>query len=96
MAIFSTFSFLQDNMELANYTKMDELTPTGSMVLQMARLLPKFPDSHYIICMDNYFTSVPLFSLLCIENIGAVGTTRPSSIDFPALLVFYAKIGLPS
>jgi hypothetical protein len=67
--------------------KVDELTPTGSMVLQMARLLPKFPNSHYIIYLDNYFTSIPLFSMLRKENIGAAGTTRPSGIDFPALLI---------
>ena len=36
--------------------------------------------------MDNYFTSIPLFSILRKENISAAGTTRPSSMDFPALL----------
>ena len=44
--------------------KVDELTPTGSIVLQMAQLLPKFPDSYFVIYMDNYFTSIPLFSML--------------------------------
>ena len=71
--------------------KVDELTPTGSMVLQMARLLPKFPNSHYVIYMDNYFTSIPLFSMLRKENIGAVGTTRPLGIDFLALLIVLRK-----
>ena len=66
--------------------KVNELTPTGSMVLQMARLLPKIEDTHFVIYMDNYFTSIPLFSMLRKENIGAAGTTRPSSMDFPALL----------
>ena len=44
--------------------KVDELTPTGSMVLQMAQLLPKVSNSHSVIYMDNYFTSIPLFSML--------------------------------
>ena len=76
---------------IAELEKVDELTPTGSMVLQMARLLPKIPDSHYILYLDNYFTSVPLFSMLRKENIGAVGTTRPSGLEFPALLIVLRK-----
>jgi hypothetical protein len=71
--------------------KVNELTPTGSMVLQMARLLPKFPNSPYVIYLDNYFTSIPLFSMLRKENIGAAGTTRPSGIDFLALLIVLRK-----
>ena len=67
--------------------KVDELTPTGSIVLQMARLLPKFPNSHFVIYIDNYFTSIPLFSILQEENIGATRTTRPLGIDFLALLI---------
>ena len=35
--------------------------------------------------MDNYFTSVPLYSELRANNFGAVGTTRPHE-DFPAEL----------
>jgi hypothetical protein len=68
-------------------SKVDELTLTRSMVLQMARLLPKFPNSHYIIYLNNYFTFIPLFSMLQKENISAAGTTRPLRIDFPALLI---------
>jgi hypothetical protein len=71
--------------------KVDELTPTSSMVLQMARLLPRFPNSHFVIYMDNYFTSIPLFSMLRKENIGATGTTWPLGIDFPALLIVLRK-----
>ena len=57
----------------------------------MARLLPKFPNSYYVIYIDNYFTSIPLFSILRKENIGAAGTTRASGIDFPALLTVLRK-----
>jgi hypothetical protein len=76
---------------IAELEKVNEFTSTGSMVLQMARLLPKFPDSHYVIYMDNYFTSIPLFSTLRKENIGAAGTTRPLGTDFPALLIALRK-----
>ena len=53
----------------------------------MAQLLLKFEDFYFVLYLDNYFTSVPLFSMLCAENIGAVGTTRPSGTGFPALLI---------
>jgi hypothetical protein len=76
---------------IAELDKVNKLTPTGSMVLQMARLLPKFSNSHFVIYIDNYFTSIPLFSMLCKENISAVGTTRPSGIDFLTLLIVLRK-----
>src|SRR3954454_7510540 len=72
---------------IAELDKQKDLTPTGSMVLQMARLLPKIDQSYFVLYLDNYFTSIPLFSKLRSENIGAVGTARPSGIDFPALLI---------
>lgn len=71
--------------------KVDELTLIGSMVLQMARLLPKFLNSYYVIYIDNYFTSIPLFSMLHRENIGIARTTRASGIDFPTLLTVLHK-----
>jgi|SRR6266536_912597 len=57
----------------------------------MARLLSKFPDSLYVIYLDNYFTSIPLFSMLRKENIGVAGIIRSSGIDFPVLLIVLRK-----
>ena len=57
----------------------------------MARLLSKFPNSHYVIYMDNYFTSIPLFLMFRKENIGAAGIIKASGIDFPALLTVLLK-----
>ena len=57
----------------------------------MARLLSKFPNSYYVIYMDNYFISIPLFSILRKENIGAVGIIRFLDINFPALLIILRK-----
>ena len=71
------FQLTSKQSGIAELQKINELTSTGSMVLQMARLLPKFPNSYYVLYLDNYFTSIPLFSMLRKENIGAVGTTRP-------------------
>ena len=72
---------------IAELVKDTELTSTGSMVLQMARLLPKFEDSHFVLYLDNYFTSVPLFSMLYAKNISTVRTTRSSGTKFLALLI---------
>jgi hypothetical protein len=85
------FQLSSRQYRIAELHKVNELTPTGSIVLQMARLLPKFSNSHFIIYIDNYFTSIPLFSMLRKENISAVGTTRPSGVDFPALLIVLRK-----
>jgi hypothetical protein len=57
----------------------------------MARLLPKFLNLYYVLYLDNYFTSIPLFLMLWKENIGAAGTTRALGIDFPALLIVLRK-----
>jgi hypothetical protein len=75
------FQLSSKQYRIGELHKVDELIPTGSIVLQMARLLPKFPNAHYVLYLDNYFTSIPLFSMLRKENIGAVRTTRPSGID---------------
>jgi hypothetical protein len=72
---------------ISELEKVDKLTPTRSMVLQMAQLLLKFSNSHFVIYIDNYFTSILLFSILRKENISAAGTTRPLGIDFLALLI---------
>jgi hypothetical protein len=72
MVMFGIFNFCQSNTELE---KVNKLTLTGSMVLQMARLFPKFPNAHFVIYIDNYFTLILLFSMLRKENIGAAGTT---------------------
>ncbi len=41
--------------------------------------------------MDNYFTSILLFSILRKKNIGAAGIIRSLDTDFPALLIVLRK-----
>ena len=53
--------------------RMPNLSPTESMVYQLAQTLPK--DVPHIICMDNYFTRILLLWKLQTLNIGACGTT---------------------
>jgi hypothetical protein len=50
------------------------LTNTGCLVRSLALSLPR---RYLIIYLDNYFTSIPLFSELRACHFGAVGTTRP-------------------
>jgi Transposase IS4 len=51
-----------------------DLTKTGCLVKNLALSLPR---RHLSIYMDNYFTSIPLFSVLRACQFGATGTTRP-------------------
>jgi hypothetical protein len=55
------------------------LTNTGSLVRSLALSLPR---RFITIYLDNYFTSIPLFSKLRACNFGVVGTTRPHR-EFP-------------
>src|SRR6266487_4830862 len=56
------------------------LTKTGCLVRNLALSLPR---RHLTIYMDNYFTSIPLFTELRACEFGAMGTTRPHK-EFPA------------
>ena len=55
------------------------LTNTGCLVRNLALSLPR---CYLTIYLDNYFTSIPLFSELRACKFGAVGTTRPHK-EFP-------------
>jgi hypothetical protein len=60
------------------------LTNTGSLVRSLVLSLPR---RYLTIYLDNYFTSVPLFSELRACKFGAVGTTRPHKLFPPDLSV---------
>jgi hypothetical protein len=64
--------------------KLPDLSPTESMVYQLAQKLPK--DVPHVIYMDNLFTRVPILRKLRTLNIGACGTTRRHP-EFPAFLL---------
>ena len=58
------------------------LTRTGCLVRHLILSLPR---RYITIYLDNYFTSVPLFSELRACKFGVVGTTRPYA-EFPQAL----------
>lgn len=69
--------------------KNPNLTLTASMVYQLANKLPLLQQGMtYSIYLDNYFTSIPLFSELRRQGFGACGTTRPanSGSAYPLIL----------
>ena len=64
--------------------KLPDLSPTESMVYQLAQRLPR--GVPHVIYMDNLFTRVPILRKLRTLNIGACGTTRRHP-EFPAFLL---------
>lgn len=61
------------------------LSPTSSVVLQMLVKLP-YRSHFFTAYMDNYFSNIRLFARLLDYGIGACGTVRTSSKDFPDIL----------
>jgi len=61
------------------------LSPTSSAVLQMLTTLP-YRTHFFTAYMDNYFSNIRLFARLLDFGIGACGTVRCSSKDFPPCL----------
>ena len=67
----------------------DSLTNTGALVRALVATLP---CTRITIYLDNYFTSIPLFSSLRTKQYGAVGTTRLYAL-FPTALSMLKKEG---
>ena len=65
---------------------MKELSDSSSIVLQLAKSLPK-PYSH-VIYMNNFFTNVKLYTALKELRIGACETVKNESGFSPELLTF--------
>lgn len=69
---------------------IDGLTPTGEVVYHLANQLPKRKTWH--VFLDNYYTSLPLLATLRDRlDIGACGTAKPGSRDFPTILAIPKK-----
>jgi hypothetical protein len=67
----------------------DSLTNTEALVQALVATLPR---TRITIYLNNYFTSIPLFSSLRSIYYDAVGTTRPHAL-FPAVLSKLKKEG---
>jgi hypothetical protein len=78
------FNWLWSSQEkgLQDMVLHPNLTNTGCLVRNLALSLPR---CYLTIYLDNYFTSIPLFSELRACNFGVVGITRPHK-EFPESL----------
>ena len=65
----------------------DSLMNTGALVRALVATLSR---TRITIYLDNYFTSIPLFSSLHTKQYSAVGTTRPYAL-FPTALLILKK-----
>ena len=81
----NTESFAELNSDL--YTGPLRLSPTSKAIYQLASCLPSDHFS-FTIYMDNYFTNIPLLTALREKKIGACGTARSTSAEYPAAFKF--------
>lgn len=82
-----TFSFLYYSRikSVTGVPPIEGLNATSAAVVKLAKALPhtKYPFNIY---MDNFFSNIPLFKHLRDLKIGACGTARINSRQFPASL----------
>jgi hypothetical protein len=64
---------------------------TDQTVVQLAGSLPSREFS-FNIFFDNLFSNIPLFHALRLLDIGATGTARPNSREYPTELRFRGPI----
>jgi len=80
-----TTSFAELNSNL--YSGQVKLSPTSQAVYQLASALPSQSFS-FTIYIDNYFSNIRLFHALRERQIGACGTSRPTSAEYPKAFKF--------
>ncbi|KAF9367391.1 hypothetical protein CPB97_005841, partial [Podila verticillata] len=79
-----TYAFLYTSRikSIIGIEKIPGLSLTSSAIVHLAKTLP-YSTCTFNIYMDNYFSNVRLFKFLHGLNIGACGTVRINSADFP-------------
>jgi hypothetical protein len=70
--------------------QIPNLSKVGNEVYCLVSQLPK--NKAFNIYMDNYFSSIKLFKYLREKNIGACGTVRKNSTNFPQILKVDKKL----
>ncbi|CAB4491243.1 unnamed protein product [Rhizophagus irregularis] len=71
--------------------QVSDLSKVGNEVYYLTSQLP-IEDKSFNIYMDNYFFSIKLFKYLCEKKIGACGTVRTNSANFPKVLKANKKL----
>jgi hypothetical protein len=75
-------SFSDLNTPAQPYDGAPSLCKTSRAVLQMCLQLP-YQAHRFVLYCDNYFSNIPLFSVLRRYGIAACGTVRPNSAAYP-------------
>ena len=91
---YKIFAFCDAGYSFLYYSRADSivgvtlirgLSPTSSAVAHLTRTLPH-SSYRFNIYMDNYFSNISLFKHPRGLQIGACGTVRPSSKEYPRCL----------
>ena len=71
------------------YTKHHvTLAPTFQVVYQLMKgLRDRHPQQHYVVFLDNLFTTLELVHALLLLGVAAMGTSRKNVIGFPAFMI---------
>ncbi|XP_037037947.1 piggyBac transposable element-derived protein 2-like [Bradysia coprophila] len=70
---FEIFTGCENDARFRLANEMD-LGSSANIVIRLLRIVPDF--QHYIVCFDNYFSTLPLIGQLSKRGIHAVGTMR--------------------
>ena len=87
-----TYTFIFTS-RIKNYPELEQipnLNKAGNEVYHLVSQLP--PNKSFNIYMDNFFSSINLFQHLRNNNIGACGTVRTNSGNFPKILKVNKKL----
>src|SRR5436305_9466172 len=85
-----TFIFTSRIQNQPEVQQISNLSKVGCEVYHLVSQLPK--NKSFNIYMDNYFTSIKLFQYLREKKIGACGTVRTNSANFPQILKTNKKL----
>jgi len=85
-----TFIFTSRIQNQPEVQQISNLSKVECEVYHLVSQLPK--NKSFNIYMDNYFTSIKLFQYLHEKNIGACGTVRKNSANFPQILKVDKKL----
>ncbi|GBB97601.1 hypothetical protein RclHR1_03010004 [Rhizophagus clarus] len=86
-----TFIFTSRIQTHPKIQQVSDLSKVGNEVYHLTSQLP-IEDKSFNIYMDNYFSSIKLFKYLREKKIGACGTVRTNSANFPKVLKVNKKL----
>jgi hypothetical protein len=86
-----TFIFTSRIQNHPEIQQVSDLTKVGNEVYYLVSQLP-IENKSFNIYMDNYFSSIKLFKYLREKKIGACGTVRTNSANFPQILKTNKKL----